>query len=75
MYLFLEDPTTNPRHQPFLNRSIETLLEFKEKLLQKMSPPIAVGPDGMYVALDEKAKKEIQDTVSRLRSTMQVYFP
>lgn len=75
MSLTLEDPTITPTKQRFLHRSIETLHQYQEKLLQDMSPPIAVGPDGMYVALDENAKKEIQDTVSRLRSTMLIYFP
>ena len=75
MSLMLDDPTISPTKQRFLHRSMETLHQYKEQLLQQMSPPIAVGPNGMYVALDNKAKKEIHDTVTRLRSTMLIYFP
>ena len=75
MSLTLEDPTLSPTKQRFLHRSIETLHQYQEKYLQDRSPPISVGPNNMYVALDEKTKKEIQDSISRLRSTMLMYFP
>ena len=75
MSITLEDPTLSPTKQRFLHRSIETLHQYKDSPLQEMSPPISVGPNNMYVALDEKIKKEIQDSISRLRSTMLIYFP
>jgi len=71
----LDDPALSPTKQRFLHRSMETLYQYKDQLLQQMSPPIAVGPNDTYVALDDKAKKEIHDTVARLHSTMLIYFP
>ena len=71
----LDDPALSPTKQRFLHRSMETLYQYKDKLLQQMSPPIAVGPNDVYVALDDNAKKEIHDTVGRLRSTLLIYFP
>ena len=75
MSLLLEDPTVTPTKQRFLHRSIETLHQYQEKYLQDRSPPIAVAPNNIYVAIKDTTKKEIQDSISRLRSTMLIYFP
>ena len=75
MSLRLEDSTITPTKQRFLHRSIETLHQYQEQLLQDMSPPIAVAPNNIYVALKDTTKKEIQDSISRIRSTMLIYFP
>ena len=75
MSLRLEDSTITPTKQRFLHHSIETLHQYQEQLLQDMSPPIAVAPNNIYVALKDTTKKEIQDSISRIRSTMLIYFP
>ena len=73
LYSHMDDPSCTPRKLHFLESSTQVLEDWRDQILEKLSPPIEAHP-GMYVTLEESAKTNIKQTIARIQATTSVYF-
>jgi len=73
LYCRMDDHTLTPRKQHFLESSTQVLEDWRDRILEKLSPPIEAHP-GMYVTLDDSTKTNIKQTINRIRVTTSEYF-
>ena len=73
LYSHMDDPSLTHRNLHFLESSTQVLEDWRDQILQKLSPPIEAHP-GMYVTLEEPAKTNIKQTIVRIQATTSIYF-
>lgn len=74
LYCHMDEPTLTPRKLQFLESSTQVLEDWRDRILQKLSPPIEAHP-GMYVTLEGHEKTNVHQTIARIQANKVVHFP